>query len=130
MTFEKELRVIVPLDHAEVAQYTEPVRNYVEDDNLDQIYKVTMSDEDWINPAVDERIKWDRDKSCTLDLDEELEHWQNRLHEVSTLHCNMMKKSLWCISTEVRKLLHYDGLNDVNLFLGEFEREVPEENHF
>ena len=52
------------------------------------------------------------------------------LHEVATLHCNMMTKSLWCISIEVRKLPHYDGLTYVSLFLDEFEREVPKEKHF
>jgi len=42
----------------------------------------------------------------------------------------MMTKSLWCVSTEVRKLSHYDGFADVDLFLDEFEREVPEEHQF
>ena len=36
MTFEKKaLRVIAPLDPAEGACYTEPVHDYVEDDDLD-----------------------------------------------------------------------------------------------
>lgn len=42
----------------------------------------------------------------------------------------MMTKSLRCVSTEVRKIPHYDGLTDVDLFLDEFEREVPEEHRF
>jgi len=44
MTFEKKsLRVVVPLDPAKGACYTEPVCNYVEsDDDLDQIYKIKM----------------------------------------------------------------------------------------
>lgn len=43
MMFErKSLRVIVPLDPAEGARYTEPVRDFMEDDDdLDQIYKIT-----------------------------------------------------------------------------------------
>ena len=41
-----------------------------------------------------------------------------------------MTKSLQCVSTEVRRFQHYDGLNDVELFLDEFEREVPEEHRF
>ena len=40
----------------------------------------------------------------------------------------MMTKSLWCVSMKVRNLLYYDGLNDVNLFLDDFEREVAEEH--
>ena len=55
MAFErKALRVVVPLDPAEGAHYTEPVRNFLEDDDdLAQIYKITMRNEDWINPTAD-----------------------------------------------------------------------------
>lgn len=63
---------------------------------------------------------WDKDSSYTSDSDEELEDWKNRLHEVSTLHCNMMTKSLRCVSNEVRNLPHYDVLNDVEFFLDEY----------
>lgn len=43
MTFErKSLRVVVPLDPAEGACYNELIRDFVEDDDdLDQIYKIT-----------------------------------------------------------------------------------------
>jgi len=42
MIFEKKsLRVIVPLDPAKGAQYTEPVRDDDSDDDLDCIYKIT-----------------------------------------------------------------------------------------
>lgn len=47
MKFEKKvLMVIVPLDLAEGARYTEPVRDYEEGDDLDQIYKTIVHDED------------------------------------------------------------------------------------
>lgn len=131
MTFErKALMVIVPLEPAEGAQYIEPVYDYEEDDDLNQNYKITPHDEYQINPTIDGQITQDREKSCTSDSNEELKHWQNRLHEVSTLCCNMMVKSLQWVSTKVRKNFHYDGLNNVNIFLDEFEREVPEEHRF
>jgi hypothetical protein len=42
MIFEKKsLRVVVPLDPAEGSRYTEPVRDYESDDDLDCIYKIT-----------------------------------------------------------------------------------------
>ena len=41
-----------------------------------------------------------------------------------------MMKSLRCVSSEVRKLPYYDGLTDVDMFLDEFECEVPEDNTF
>ena len=76
MMFErKSLRVVVPLDPIEGACYTEPICDFVEDDDdLDQIYKITVRNEYWINPTTNGRIVWDRDSSCTSDSDEELEH--------------------------------------------------------
>lgn len=43
MIFEKKsLCIVVPLDPAEGPCYTKPVCNYESDDDLDQIYKLTM----------------------------------------------------------------------------------------
>ncbi len=43
ISFErKSLHVVVPLDPTEELCYTEPVRHYESDDDLDQIYKITM----------------------------------------------------------------------------------------
>lgn len=77
MKFEKKsLKVVVPLNPIEGACYTKPIRNYVEsDDDLDQIYKITTQEKDWINPTTDGKISWKRDSSCTSDLDEEFERW-------------------------------------------------------
>ena len=51
MVFENEgTQVIVPLDPAEGERYTEPV---LEEDEVDHIYKLTVRDEDWINPTTD-----------------------------------------------------------------------------
>jgi len=41
MIFEKKsLRVIVPLDPAEGSRYTEPIRDYESNDDLEHIYKI------------------------------------------------------------------------------------------
>lgn len=42
----------------------------------------------------------------------------------------MIMKSLHCVLSEVRKLPHYDGLTNVDIFLDEFESEVPEDHCF
>ena len=43
MIFEnKSLHVIIPMDPTEGSLYTEPVRDYESDDDLDSIYKITM----------------------------------------------------------------------------------------
>lgn len=52
----------------------------------------------------------------------------SRLHEVSTLRCNRVTKSLHYISNVVCKLSYYDGLDDVNIFLDHFERDILEEH--
>lgn len=75
MTFEKkELRVIVSLDPTEGVQYTEPICDYEDDDDIEQIYKLNARDEDCINPMADGQITWEKDSSYNLDFDEELEH--------------------------------------------------------
>ena len=75
MSFEiKSLCVVVPLDPAEAPCYTELVRDYESYDDLDQIYKITVRDQDWVNLAVDGCIACDLESSCTLDSDAELGH--------------------------------------------------------
>ena len=49
---------------------------------------------------------------------------------VTTLNCNMMTRSLRCVSTKVRYLPTYDGLSEVDTFLDKFEREVLERQRF
>lgn len=127
---KKSLHVIVPLDPTKGSRYMEPVHDYESDDDLDCIYKITLQDQDWVNPTVDGGITWEREISCTSDFDEEIECWKNQLHEVTTLNCNMMTKSLHCVLTEVRDLPTYDGLNEVDILLDAFERKVLEKSRF
>ncbi len=58
ISFEmKSLQVVVSLDLAKGARYTELVCDYEEiKDELDQIYKITMRDQDWINPTIDGQL--------------------------------------------------------------------------
>jgi len=63
-------------------------------------------------------------------LDKEIEGWQNQLHEVTMLNFNMMKRSLRCISMEVRDFPTYDGLSEVDDFLNKFERELLKQQCF
>ena len=80
MIFEKKyLCIVVPLDPAEGSHYTELVHDYESNENLDCIYKITAPEQDWVNPNADGRISWERESSYTLDLDEEIERWKNRL---------------------------------------------------
>lgn len=76
------------------------------------------------------RISWERDSSCTSDSDEEVERWQNQLHEVIMLNCNMMIRSLHCVTIEERELPTYDGVTVVDEFLDKFESVIPEQKRF
>lgn len=126
MVFEKNfVRVVIPLDPAEGAWYTEPIHDDYDEKDIDHLYNLTTWDEDWINPTTDGHISWEKDSSCQSDSNEELVNWQNKLQVVSTLWCNMLTKSFHFISIEARKLPYYYGLDDVNIFLDHFERDVP-----
>lgn len=46
------------------------------------------------------------------------------------LNCNMMTRSLHCISTKASDLSTYDGLSEIDTFLDNFAWEVPDEQHF
>ena len=93
MIFEKKsLRIVVHLGPVEGVLYIKPVRGVENDDELDCIYQIMVQDQDWVNPTTDWRISWGRDSSYTSNSDEEIECWQNQLHKVITLNCNMMIK--------------------------------------
>lgn len=54
MIFEKKsLCVVVPLDTVEGLCYTKPMRDYESNDDLDCIYKITVHEQDWVNPTAD-----------------------------------------------------------------------------
>ena len=48
------------------------------------------------------------------------------LHEVSTRHYERMSKLVCCMTYEVHNLPSYDALGDVNIFLDDYEEQVPE----
>ena len=75
----------IPLDPTKGKRYTKIVRA---EDEIDQIYKLTLHEEDCINPTEDENLTWEKDSSFFSDSDEEVEKWKNWLHEVYALRCN------------------------------------------
>jgi hypothetical protein len=55
--FERDgLRVIAPLDLDEGQQYTEPIREEYHTYELENIYKLTARQQDYINPMTDENL--------------------------------------------------------------------------
>ena len=65
MSFEKKsLCIVVPLDPTKGPCYIEPVHDYKSDENLDQIYKITVRDQDWVNLAADGYIAFKFQLKC------------------------------------------------------------------
>ena len=73
-----------------------------------------------MNLIANGMILWERESSSTSDLDEDVERWQNQLHEVTMLNCNLMVRSLCCVTIETRELPTYDGLKIVDEFMRKF----------
>ena len=68
------MRVVSPIDPLEGQRYVEPVYNEGQGDYLDQIYNVTVLQEDCINSTVDGKLSWKSASSCTSNSGEALEN--------------------------------------------------------
>jgi hypothetical protein len=126
MTFEGDgLRVIAPLDPDEGPRYTEPIREEDRAYELENIYKLTARQQDYINPTTDGNLSWRSDNACSSDSEEALENWQNKMYEVSARRCARLTREVHWIGTTVSNLPTFDGLNHLETFLLEFEETVP-----
>ena len=75
MTFEGyNIRIIEPLDPTQGSHYTESIHNKEETRDIDDLYKVTSSQDDYIDLIVDGTLSWRYASSCTSDSDEGLEN--------------------------------------------------------
>jgi hypothetical protein len=73
MTFESgEYRVIAPLDPLEGERFVEPTCLDLE--GINQFYRTTVRDEDYLNPTPDGILSWWRINSCAIDSDTSLEN--------------------------------------------------------
>jgi hypothetical protein len=68
MMFEGDgLRVIAPLDSDEGQRYTEPIREEDHTYELENIYKLTTRQHDYINPMMNGNLSWRSDNACSSD---------------------------------------------------------------
>jgi hypothetical protein len=91
---------------------------------LQNIYKLTTRQHDYINPITDGNLSWRSDNTCSSDSEEAQENWQNKLYEVSTWRCARLTREVHCINTIISNLPTFDGLNHLETFLLEFEETV------
>jgi hypothetical protein len=126
MTFEgHNIRIIAPLDPSMGPRYIEPIRAEEEAKEIDDLYKMTMTQDYYINPTADGTLSWRYASSCTFDSEAGLENWQNRMHEISTRRCTHLTKSLHWIGIEVCEVPIFDGLFDIQEFLQDYEAQIP-----
>jgi hypothetical protein len=126
MTFESgEYRVIAPLDPSGEG-FIEPTCLDLEE--INQLYKTTAREEDYVNPTADGVLNWRRITSCAFDSDTGLENWQQRLHEVSTRRCARIDPVVRWVGKDIREPPSFHGLNDIEEFLTKYEEEILE-NH-
>jgi hypothetical protein len=75
MTFESgEYRAIAPLDPSEGERFVEPTCLDLEE--IDQLYRTTARDEDYVNPIANEILSWQSIYSCAIDSNTGLEKWK------------------------------------------------------
>jgi hypothetical protein len=55
--------------------------------------------DDYVNPTIDGALSWRSIISCASDSEEGLEHWQQRMHKVSTRRCAHITRALRWIET-------------------------------
>ena len=126
MSFEGNgIRVIGPLDIALGPRYIELITAEEEACNIDIVYQLIVAQGDYVNPTDDGMLSWRCEISCTSDLEVGLENLQQRLHEVLERRLARITKSLCWIRLEVSTLPIFDGLSDIQIFVQEYEAQVP-----
>jgi hypothetical protein len=68
------LRVITPLYLDEGQRYTKPIREEDHAYELENIYKLTVRQHDYINPTMNGDLSWRSDNACSSDSKEALEN--------------------------------------------------------
>lgn len=84
MAFKLDIvRLVTLLDPHDRERDIEPVREDLETKDIDILYNVVAKREDYMNPTTDGELSWRSIYSYDTYSDEALNHWKNRLHEVS-----------------------------------------------
>jgi hypothetical protein len=97
MTFEAdEIKVVQPLEPYVGPQYMEPMDNNMEEENLDQLYTVTIETrEDYINPTTNVSVSWRSIQSTNEDSELAFDNWQQGSCERFSRRCATVKTTRW-----------------------------------
>ena len=126
MTFEgHNIRIIAPLDPPMGPCYSEPIHVEEEAREIDDFYKMTTIQDDYINPTAYSTLSCLYAISYRSDLEEGLENWQSQMHVILGRHCTHLMKSLHWIGMEVCEVPMFGGLSNIQEFLEDYEAQVP-----
>ena len=92
---------------------------------VDDLYKMRTTQDNYINPIIDGTLSWRYARSCTSDSDESLENWQNQMHEILGRCCAHLTKSLPWIGSEVSQVPIFSVLSLVKEILNAYDVHVP-----
>jgi hypothetical protein len=87
-------------------------------EEINQLYRKNVRDEDYMNPTADGILSWPRINSCTTDSDTGLENWKHRIHKVSMRRCARIDHTIRWVGTNVRELPSFHGINYLETFFG------------
>ena len=54
----RNFRVVAPLDPSDCETYVEPLPDSVLEDDVNQLYRTTTREEDYVNPTTDGVLSW------------------------------------------------------------------------
>jgi hypothetical protein len=124
------LRVIAPLDPGEGQRYKEPIREEDCAYELENIYKLIARQQDYINPIADGNLSWRSESACSSDSKEALYKWKNNMYEFFAWRCARLTREVRWIDTTVSNFPTFDGLDQLETFLLEFEEVAPAQQRF
>ena len=81
------MMVVPQVDPLEGQRYVKLVNDEWKAGYLDNIYNISSTIYDYINPTTDGKLSWKSVSSCSSDSGEALENWQNWFQEVLIRKC-------------------------------------------
>jgi hypothetical protein len=124
MIFEVgDLKVTTPLDPSKGKRYIEQARG----NDIDNLYNMIVRMQDYVNLTANGALSWRSISLCASNFEEGLEHWQQRMHKVSTRRCVHITRSMCWIGIELCNPPRYDGLTDISMFVKTFELQVAKQ---
>lgn len=107
-------------------RYVETIQGGMVSKGVDDLYKLTAHDDDYVNPTTEGVLSWRGISACSLDSDDELDNWKHRLHEVSARRCAHITKTLRWIRSKIYELSMFDGEGSMETFFVKYEEVLGE----